>query len=112
MGSVTEITINGSAVQVVKSLEDRIEVLEVQMPAVIVIAGDMNEPRLPSVTQVLKAGKKPKEIIELDDLDIKIKGNTIETLSNLAPEMNRKRIKVKTISEIIEVIKTEGLMGR
>jgi electron transfer flavoprotein beta subunit len=112
VGSVTEITINGSAVQVVKSLEDRIEVLEVQMPAVIVIAGDMNEPRLPSVTQVLKAGKKPKEIIELDDLDIKIKGNTIETLSNLAPEMNRKRIKVKTISEIIEVIKTEGLMGR
>lgn len=112
IGSVTEITINGKAVQAVKSLENRIEVLEVQMPAVIMVAGDLNEPRLPSVTQVLKAGRKPKELIELDDLDVQIDGNAIETLSNLAPEMNRKRIKVKSVGEIVEVLKTEGFMGR
>lgn len=112
VGSVTEITINGNCVQAVKSLENRIEVVEVQMPAVIMVAGDLNEPRIPSVSQVLKAGKKPKELIELDDLDAKIDGKTIETLSNLAPEVNRKRITVKSVGEIVEVLKTEGFMGR
>ena len=112
IGSVTEIIINGNTVQAVKSLENRIEVVEVQMPVVIMVAGDLNEPRLPSVTQVLKAGKKPKELIELDDLDVQIDGNTVETLSNLAPEVNRKRITVKSVGEIVEVLKNEGFMGR
>lgn len=112
IGSVTEISINGDTLQVVKSLENRYETLEVKMPAVIMVAGNLNEPRLPSVTQVLKAGKKPKEVLELDDLDVELHGSAIETLSNLAPEVNRKRIPVKNVAEIVEVIKTAGFMGR
>lgn len=112
VGCVSEISVNGGKVQLIKSLEDRLEIIEVTMPAVIIVAADLNEPRIPSVTQVLKAGKKPKELIDLDDLDWQINGNAIETLSNLAPEMNRKRIKIKDVGELVELLKTEGFMGR
>jgi electron transfer flavoprotein beta subunit len=112
VGSISNIKISGNTVQAVRSLEDRNEIVEVEMPAVIVVAGDLNEPRIPSVTQVLKAGKKPKELMDLDDLEVEIGGDTIDTLSNLAPEMNRKRIQVKSVEDIVEVLKTEGFMRR
>ncbi|HHW60997.1 MAG TPA: electron transfer flavoprotein beta subunit/FixA family protein, partial [Syntrophomonadaceae bacterium] len=62
--------------------------------------------------QILKAGKKPKEVLEKDDLDVEIPEAMIETLSNLAPETSRKGTVVKSVDELIEALKAENLIGR
>lgn len=109
VGSVCEINLSGNNARLTRSLEDRLQVIEVQLPAVVIVAADLNEPRIPSVTQVLKAGKKPKEVFELDDFDFSGK-KTITTLSNLAPEVNRKNIKLKSVGELVEALKNKGFI--
>lgn len=94
-------------------MEDEEEVLAVELPVVVSVLGDVNEPRIPSVSQILKAGKKPKEILELDDLDLELPAETsVTTISLLAPETDRKQIAVKSARELVAALKTEGFIGR
>lgn len=105
--------LKGDKAVVTRSLEDCEEVVEVTLPAVVTVLSDINEARIPSVTQILKAGKKPKEVLELDEVDVKIPAQaTVVTVSNLAPETERKRVVVKSVAELIQVLSTEGVIGR
>lgn len=96
-----------------RSLEDCDEIVEVSLPAVITVLSDINEARIPSVTQILKAGKKPKEVLELDDLDVELPdGSPVETISNLAPDSQRKKVVVKTVDELLQALAAEGVIRR
>jgi len=113
IGYASRIELEGKIARVTRTLEDSEEVLEVELPLVVGVLGDINEPRIPSVTQILKAGRKPKEIIELDDLDIDLSANKrIATLSNLAPKNERKRAAVKTVNDLVSALQAEGFAGR
>ncbi len=113
VGYASQIELEGNLVRITRSLEDIEEVLEVQLPLVVSVLGDINEPRIPSVTQILKAGRKPKEIMGLDDVDIELSGaNKITTVSSLAPENDRKRTAVKTVTDLVSALQAEGFIGR
>lgn len=111
VGYVNDIEIRGDAARVTRSLEDCEQILEVALPAVIMVSSDINTVRIPSVTQILKAGKKPRENIEAQDLGIPLPAAQVETLSNLAPEMQRKQIVVKTVQDLIKALADEGFRG-
>ncbi len=105
--------LKGDKALVTRSLEDCTEIVEVTLPAVVTVLSDINEARIPSVTQILKAGKKPKEVLELDEVGVKIpSAAAVVTVSNLAPETERKRIVVKSVAELIQSLTTEGVIGR
>lgn len=105
--------LKGDKALVARSLEDCTEIVEVSLPAVVTVLSDINEARIPSVTQILKAGKKPKEVLELDEVGVKIPAAaSVVTVSNLAPETERKRIVVKSVAELIQSLTTEGVIGR
>lgn len=112
VGYVSSMEVDGNVARVTRSLEDVEELIEVELPAVITVMAGINEPRIPSVTQILKAGKKPKEVLELDDVEIDLGAATIETNSNLAPESDRKKIVVKSVDELVEKLTAENLLGR
>ena len=113
VGCVSQIELEGSLARITRSLEDSEEVLEVQLPVVVCVLGDINEPRISSVTQILKAGRKPQEIIELSDLDLDLSAaKKVTTLNNLAPENDRKRVAVKTVEDLVSALQAEGFMGR
>ncbi len=113
VGFASAIEVKGNTAVVTRSLEDCEEVVEVNLPAVITVLPSINEPRIPSVTQILKAGKKPKTVVEVRDLDLNIQtGMTTVTVSNLAPESNRKHIVVKSAEELLEALRSENLVGR
>jgi len=112
VGCASRIELNGDTAIITRCLEDADESLEVQMPLVVTVLGDINEPRIPSVTQILKAGKKPKEIFEVSDLGLELAVKSISTISNLAPENERKRIAVKNVEELVAALRTEGFVGR
>lgn len=112
VGYVNHIEVEGDIVRVTRSLEDCEQILEVKLPAVITVASDINQVRIPSVTQILKAGKKPRESIAAQDLGIAIPAAVVETISNLAPEMARKQIVVKTVSDLVKALTDEGFGGR
>lgn len=113
VGYASAIEVIGKTVRVTRSLEDGEEVLDVALPAVITVVADINEPRIPSVTQILKAGKKPKEILTADDLNMKLQDKVkVITVSNLAPESQRKQVAVGSVNELVQALKSENLIGR
>ncbi len=85
INAVEKIELGEGTLRVSRSLEDGVEHLEVQLPAVISVTSDINIPRIPSMKDILGAGKKPCEIWSLDDLQADVASST-EIVSMLAPE--------------------------
>ena len=106
--------VDGRKVKAVRSLEDILEEVEVELPALITVVSEINEPRIPAVTQILRAGRKPKKIFKPADLSLKIEGGRmVETLSNLAPVQERKGILfkegLKELPGLVQALKEEGV---
>ncbi|MGI6413153.1 MAG: electron transfer flavoprotein subunit beta/FixA family protein [Syntrophomonadaceae bacterium] len=112
VGYASSIDIKGNSAVITRSMDDYEEIVEVEMPVAITVLADINEPRIPSVTQILKAGRKPKQVLELQELGIDISNDPrVVTVSNLAPENARKQVKVDSAEELIQLLKTEGVIG-
>jgi len=113
---VSSLEVENDTIRAVRNLDDCFETVEVGIPAVVSVVSEINEPRIPSVTQILKAGKKPKEVFKPEDLGIEIT-RSISTLSNLAPEQDRKRILFqdgadKDVAGLVAALEAEGLVRR
>ena len=110
--------IEGRTLKAVRSLEDCLEDVEVDLPALVTVVSEINEPRIPAVTQILKAGRKPKKVLTPEDLGIPIGnfGFQMETISNLAPLQDRKGILfkegAKDLPGLIKALEEEGLLRR
>lgn len=104
---ISSIDVKDNKATVLRSLEDCEEVLEIELPLVLSVLADINEPRIPSVSQILKAGRKPKEILDMEVPE----GVMVKTLSNLAPQAQRKQTAVQSVGELIQALTAEGFMG-
>jgi len=117
IGYAKKLTVSGGAVQAERSMGDFIEVLEAPLPAVITCTSEMNEPRIPTLMNIMKAGKKPTTEWTLADLGLDAAAvapqNTI--LSNLAEEQDRKKIMLEgdvatQVEALINALIKEGVL--
>lgn len=84
MNAVSFAEVIDGGLRVNRSLEDKIETLVMQFPAVISVSADFVEPRITSMKDILAAGKKP--VIEKNISDFgAIPGSSYEVVSVLAP---------------------------
>lgn len=85
VNAVSKITPEEGNLVVERSLENGVEVLEADLPAVLCVTSDINIPRIPTMKEILGAGKKPFTVWSLADVGAEaIPGS--EALSILAPE--------------------------
>jgi electron transfer flavoprotein beta subunit len=119
VGAVREMEVLDNKVRAVRDLEDALEVVEVDLPAVISVTSELNTPRLPPLSAILKAGRKPVHTWGPDDLGITADSlgkaaSTVEVLSNLAPLQDRKEIVFEDVEEgVVELVKAlqrEGVL--
>jgi electron transfer flavoprotein beta subunit len=112
------LSIEGRILRAARSLEDCFEEVEVDLPALVTVVSEINEPRIPAVTQILKAGRKPKKVLKPEDLGIRVReyAAQVQTLSNLAPIQNRKGILFKEggkdVPALVRGLEEEGLLRR
>ncbi len=112
---VSKVEVNDSEIIAERKLDDGVEVVKVQAPAVITVLSEINEPRIPGMKQILSAKKKPSEELSLADL-----GFTAEMLeglvkvTNVGPVvMDRKQIRMnadgvsvkESVSKLVESLK-------
>ncbi|MCR4400463.1 MAG: electron transfer flavoprotein subunit beta/FixA family protein [Syntrophomonadaceae bacterium] len=109
VGFAASLEVEGDTVRVVRALEDEDEVLESPAPLVVTVLGDINEPRIPSVSQILKAGRKPKEVLEPRELGVEVAArNTTATVSSEAPDTRREGRRLHSVEELLAVLRAEG----
>ncbi len=95
VNAVTKITPKGACVEVERTLEDVVEVVEVPLPAVISVTPDVAEPRIPGMKDILAAGKKPMDVAGADVAP----ANVIEVVSCKAPEQAERQLQIMDASE-------------
>ena len=91
VNNVTGISVKGEKLEVERTLEDEIEVLELSMPAILSVSSDINVPSVPAMKDIMHAGKKPVHVLEVA-LDSALP--SIEQLSQLVPERQERRMEI------------------
>ena len=86
--SITSITAKGDFLEIERTLESEVEVLEVTLPAVLSVTSDLNIPGVPAMKDIMKAGKKPVATLEVPLNDIT---DTVVQKSELAPDQQERR---------------------
>lgn len=64
--AASKITPKGDVLEVERTLEDVVEVVEVSLPAVVSVTPDAAQPRIPGMKDILAAGKKPMNVAGAD----------------------------------------------
>lgn len=85
VNAVSDVRLEDGALVVERELEDEVEVLAVEPPAVIGMTSDAALPRIPQLKDILAAGKKPVTTWSLDEVG-GMPASPVETVSVKAPE--------------------------
>jgi electron transfer flavoprotein beta subunit len=117
---VRELSIDNKRLRAVRDMEDALEVVEVDCPAVLSVTSEINTPRLPSLAQILKASRKPTTQWKAADIgiasdEVGAKASTVSVLSNLAPEQARKNVLFEgnvdeVVDELTKALQKEGMV--
>jgi electron transfer flavoprotein beta subunit len=116
---VSKLEFTNGKVTATRSMDDCYEVVESSLPAILTFTSEINSPRIPSLTQILKAGKKPVQLWKNADLNVPADklAKEVELVSNLAPVEQRKMLlfegEAKDVAaSVVDSLIKEGVLGR
>ena len=94
--------LKNNEVVVERNRENRYEIVKARLPALVTVTKEINEPRIPTLLQILGASKK-----KITEISPTKQEAGIETLSITAIEMKRKEVILKDVGELARVIISE-----
>jgi electron transfer flavoprotein beta subunit len=102
-------TLSDDAVSVVREVDAGLETIEVDLPAVISVDLRLNEPRFVKLPDIMKAKRKPLEVIAMDELGVASENDL--TVSHYAPPPSREKgIMVEDTAQLVAELKNRGLV--
>ena len=119
IGYAKKVDLIDGGVRCERSMDDMIETLEAPFPVAVTVVSEINEPRIPSLMNIMKAGKKPVTEFTLADLGLDAGAAAAQKaiLSNLAEEQDRKHIMLEgdaaaQAAGLVDALIKEGVLGR
>lgn len=91
-------------VEVEREIDGGVEVVKAPLPMVITTDLRLNEPKFVTLPKMMKAKKKPLEVIKPEDLNIEIK-NRLKTVSLEEPAARKAGVMVSNVDELIAKLK-------
>lgn len=104
---ISEVTMNGDNADITREIDGGLEKLTVKLPAVVTADLRLNEPRYVTLPNIMKAKKKPMEIIKPDALGVNV-APRLKTLKVEEPATRSAGVKVADVKELIAKLKTEA----
>jgi electron transfer flavoprotein beta subunit len=104
----SKVEVSGTTARVTREVDAGLEVLDVDLPAVITTDLRLNEPRFIKLPDIMKAKSKPLESIPFADLGVDT-GHMLKTTSYAAPAKRSKGVMVKDVAELVAALKAKGL---
>ena len=103
----SKLELEGAKAKVTREVDGGLQTIEVGLPAVVTADLRLNEPRYASLPNIMKAKKKPLETLAPDALGVSL-ASTNKTVKVEAPAARSAGIKVKSVAELVEKLKTEA----
>ena len=91
VAEVNELTGEAGTLRVQRAIPGGVQVLEVSGPAVLAAAADAAVPRVPGMKDLLAAGKKPAEHLDLASLDVPARNAVLTITKTSRPERKARK---------------------
>jgi electron transfer flavoprotein beta subunit len=105
----SKLEISGNTAIVTREVDAGLEVIEVDLPAVVTTDLRLNEPRYVKLPDIMKAKKKPLETIAIADFGVEL-ASKVTASSWEAPSERAKGIMVKDVDALISALKDKELV--
>lgn len=105
----SKVVLDGDTATVTREVDAGLETVEIDLPAVVTVDLRLNVPRFVKLPDIMKAKRKPLEVIALSDLDVSNK-NQLQTNSYAPPPVRQKGIMVEDAAQLVAELKNRGLV--
>lgn len=103
----SKVVVSGDTVNVTREIDGGLQTVCLKLPAIITTDLRLNEPRYASLPNIMKAKKKPLDILTPEDLGVAVTSHT--SLVKVQPPAARKAgVKVKDVEELVDKLKNEA----
>ena len=103
----SKIEIDGDNIKVTREIDEGLETIKMPLPIVATCDLRLNEPRYASLPNIMKAKKKPIEILSAEELGIDITPR-LKQLKVIEPPKRTKGIMVADVAELVQKLKNEA----
>ncbi|MCW8926820.1 MAG: electron transfer flavoprotein subunit beta/FixA family protein [Xanthomonadales bacterium] len=105
----SQMALSDGTATVTREVDAGLEKIEVDLPAVVTVDLRLNEPRFVKLPDIMKAKRKPLNVVSLEDLGV-VPQNELQ-VSNFAPPPARaKGIMVEETAQLVTELKNRGLV--
>ena len=103
----SKIEVKEKTLEVTREIDEGLETIEVNVPAIVTCDLRLNEPRYASLPNIMKAKKKPLEILTAEELGIDTKPR-VHQIKVEEPPKRKAGIKVANVAELVSKLKNEA----
>ena len=103
----SKIDVKDNKLEVTREIDEGLETIEINVPAIVTCDLRLNEPRYASLPNIMKAKKKPIEEIAASDLGVDVSPR-LEQLKVEEPPKRKAGIKVANVAELVQKLKNEA----
>ena len=103
----SEVVIDGDKVNVTREIDGGLQTIALNLPAIVTTDLRLNEPRYASLPNIMKAKKKPLDVLTPADMGVEVTSHLTQV--GVEPPAERQAgIKVETVEELVDKLKNEA----
>jgi len=103
----SEVEMGDGEMNLTREIDGGLETLKLALPAVVTTDLRLNEPRYAKLPNIMKAKKKPLEVIPVADTGVDV-APRLTTLKVSEPSQRQAGVIVESVSELVEKLKNEA----
>ncbi len=103
----SKVDINGNTVNVTREVDGGLQTVALKLPAIVTTDLRLNEPRYASLPNIMKAKRKPLDVIAADSLGVDLTPR-VQLMKVEEPAKRSGGIIVEDVAQLVEKLKTEA----
>lgn len=103
----SKVVVADGKVAVTREIDGGLQTVSLKLPAVVSTDLRLNEPRYASLPNIMKAKKKPLDVITADSLGVALQSK-VKTLKVTAPAQRQAGVMVDSVATLVEKLKQEA----
>ena len=103
----SKINVEEGKLKVTREIDEGLETIEINTPAIVTCDLRLNEPRYASLPNIMKAKKKPIEQFNASDLGVDV-NSRVQQIKVEEPPQRKAGIKVANVAELVQKLKNEA----
>jgi electron transfer flavoprotein beta subunit len=105
----SKVVLEGDAALITREVDGGLETLRLKLPLVLTTDLRLNEPRYPSLPNIMKAKKKPLEVKKPADLAVDVKPH-LKVLKTVEPPGRKAGVKLASAAELVAKLREVGAL--